>query len=190
MLGVPGNFRGYQPGYAYDSIKTHNYWTWQTLKVHSHNNGGTVRLRSTDPRDTPSIIFNSFDAGNTQDGGDQKDLQAAYEGVQFAREMFKKMPNLDGKFVEVWPGASNVSTEAEVKQFIKDEAWGHHASCTAPIGADDDENAVLDTNFKVRGVQGLRVVDASSFPKIPGAFIALPTYIISEKAADVIIKGL
>lgn len=190
MLGVPGNFRGYQPGYAYDSIKNHNYWTWQTLKVHSHNNGGTVRLRSTDPRDTPSIIFNSFDTGNTEGGGDLKDLQAAYEGVEFAREMFKKMPALDGKFEEVWPGADNVSTEAEVKQYIKDEAWGHHASCTVPIGADDDENAVLDTNFKVRGVQGLRVVDASSFPKIPGAFIALPTYMISEKAADAIINGL
>ncbi|KAK3676946.1 hypothetical protein LTR78_003151 [Recurvomyces mirabilis] len=83
-----------------------------------------------------------------------------------------------------------ISSEADVKHFIKDEAWGHHASCSAPIGADDDVNAVLDTNFKVRGVQGLRVVDASAFAKIPGTFIALPTYMISEKAADVIIKGL
>lgn len=47
--------------------------------------------------------------------------------------------------------------------------------------------AVLDTNFKVRGVDGLRVVDASVFPKIPGMYIALSIYMISEKAAEVII---
>jgi choline dehydrogenase len=49
--------------------------------------------------------------------------------------------------------------------------------------------AVLDSNFKVRGVDALRVVDASVFPKIPGYYIAVPIYMISEKAADVIIKG-
>ncbi|KAK4561403.1 hypothetical protein LTR86_004720 [Recurvomyces mirabilis] len=156
----------------------------------SHNNGGTVRLRSTDARDTPSIVFNSFDTGNTDNGGDVEDLQAAYDGVQLAREMFDKLVPGDGKFKQIWPGADNISSEADVKQFIRDEAWGHHASCSAPIGADDDANAVLDTVFKVRGVQGLRVVDALAFPKIPGTFVALPTYMISEKGADVIIKGL
>ncbi len=148
-----------------------------------------MRLRSTDPRDVPDIAFNSFDTGNTDGGGDLEDLQAAYEGILLAREMFDKLVPLDGKFTEIWPGANNVSTEAEVKEYIKNEAWGHHASCTAPIGADDDPNAVLDTNFKVRGVRNLRVVDASIWPKIPGTFIALPTYIISEKAADVILQG-
>jgi choline dehydrogenase len=61
-----------------------------------------------------------------------------------------------------------VKTEEELKQFIKDEAWGHHASCTCPIGSDDDTNAVLDTKFRVRGVDGLRVVDASvvKFPSL------------------------
>jgi choline dehydrogenase len=61
-----------------------------------------------------------------------------------------------------------VNTEEELKQFIKDEAWGHHASCTCPIGSDDDPNAVLDTNFRVRGIDGLRVVDASvvKFPTL------------------------
>lgn len=68
--------------------------------------------------------------------------------------------DVQGSFTEVWPGPK-VNTEAELKQFIKDEAWGHHASCTCPIGADDDPKAVLDTNFRVRGVDGLRVVDAS-----------------------------
>ena len=76
-----------------------------------------------------------------------------------------------------------------MKDFIKREAWGHHASCTCPIGNDTDPNAVLDSNFRVRGIDGLRVVDASVFPKIPGYYIALPTYQISEKASDVIIAA-
>ena len=60
---------------------------------------------------------------------------------------------------------------------------------TAAIGADDDPMAVLDSEFKVRGTEGLRVVDASVFPKIPGFYIALPLYIVAEKASDVIIKA-
>ena len=76
-----------------------------------------------------------------------------------------------------------------MKDFIRREAWGHHASCSCPIGADDDPNAVLNSNFKVRGVEGLRVVDASVFPKIPGFYVVLPTYMISEKASDVIIAA-
>ena len=45
----------------------------------------------------------------------------------------------------------------------------------------------MDGDFRVRGVQNLRVVDASVFPKIPGFFIVTPIYMISEKAADVIL---
>jgi choline dehydrogenase len=73
---------------------------------------------------------------------------------------------------------------------VKKEAWGHHASCSAPIGADDDRMAVLDSKFRVRGTEGLRVVDASVFPKIPGTFIVVPVYMVSEKATDVILEGL
>ncbi|KAJ3746764.1 glucose-methanol-choline oxidoreductase, partial [Lentinula detonsa] len=63
----------------------------------------------------------------------------------------------------------------------------HHACCTNPIGADSDPSTVLDGDFKVKGVDNLRVVDASSWPNVPGWFICTPTYMISEKAADVII---
>jgi choline dehydrogenase len=47
--------------------------------------------------------------------------------------------------------------------------------------------AVLDSSFRVRGTKSLRVIDASVFPKIPGYYLALPVYMISEKAADVIL---
>lgn len=189
ISGAPAYFTGYYPGYSDFALSDARHWAWIVLKAHSHNNDGTVELRSTDPRDTPIINFNSFDTGVTADDADEKDLQAVYEAMEYSRQAFSDLIPLDGSFTEVWPGP-NVTTEAEMKDFIKDEAWGHHASCTCPIGADDDAMAVLDSNFRVRGVQGLRVVDASVFPKIPGFYIALPIYMISEKAADVIINDV
>jgi choline dehydrogenase len=188
IAGAPANFKGYFPGYAYDALKDARHWVWIILKARARNNAGTVSLVSTDPQQMPKITMNSLDTGVTTDGAADKDLQAIYEGVQFGRRAFDKVVPLGGSFTETWPGA-NVSSEADVKEFIKNEAWGHHASCTCPIGSDNDPMAVLDSNFKVRGVDGLRVVDASVFPKIPGYYIAVPIYMISEKAADVIIKG-
>jgi choline dehydrogenase len=186
VFGTPVKFAGYYPGFARDAVNVNGYWSWLTLKARSHNNAGTVMLRSTNPRDTPLITFNYFDTGNTADDGDEKDLQASYEAIMFARKMYSDVIPLDGSFTEIIPG-KRVQTEAQVKQWIKDEAWGHHASCTCPIGADNDPMAVLDSEFRVRGVDALRVVDASVFPKIPGFFISVPIYMVSEKAAAVII---
>ncbi|KAF2108257.1 hypothetical protein BDV96DRAFT_653146 [Lophiotrema nucula] len=187
IAGAPAYFTGYFPGYSNFSLADKRHWVWITLKAHSRNNAGTVTLKSTDPRDTPIINFNSFDTGITADGADEKDLQALYEGMEFSRKIFNSLIPLDGDFEEVWPGP-DTSTESEMKDFIKNEAWGHHACCTAKIGADGDEMAVLDSKFRVRGVQGLRVVDASVFPKIPGFYIAVPVYMISEKAAEVVLE--
>lgn len=83
-----------------------------------------------------------------------------------------------------------MKTTEQIQDYIKNTAWGHHASCTCAIGADGDPMAVLDSKFRVRGVSGLRVVDASVYPKIPGTFTLLSTYIVGEKAADVILSGL
>ncbi|PKY08322.1 FAD/NAD(P)-binding domain-containing protein [Aspergillus campestris IBT 28561] len=186
VSGAPTNFPGYYPNYAKEGLSDAQHWTWITLKARSRNNAGTVELRSTDPRDTPLINFHSFDTGVTENGADEKDLQAVYEAMEFSRTIFDDLIPLDGGFEEVWPGP-NVTTEKDLKDFIKRDAWGHHACCTAAIGDDEDPNAVLDGDFRVRGVDGLRVVDASAFPKIPGWYIALPIYMISEKAAEVII---
>lgn len=180
--GVPAYFDGYYPGYAAHAVSDLSIWTWLTLKGHSRNNAGVVNLTSANPRDTPNITFHSLFEGV----GGEADLQAVYEGMQYGIEAFDNLVPLDGAFERVWPPA-DVSSEQDLKEFAKNEAWGHHASCTCPIGADDDAMAVLDTNFKVRGVDGLRVVDASVFPKIPGFYIVLAIYMASEKAADVII---
>jgi choline dehydrogenase len=90
-----------------------------------------------------------------------------------------------GDAEEIWPGPQ--VTDAALREWIMNEAWGHHASCSCKLGAKDDGMAVLDNNFRVRGTTNLRVVDASIFPYIPGFFIVTPTYMIAEKASEVIL---
>jgi choline dehydrogenase len=71
---------------------------------------------------------------------------------------------------------------------VRTHAWGHHASCTCPIGP-KEKGGVLTGDFRVHGTQGLRVVDASVFPRIPGFFIVSAVYMVGEKAADVILTA-
>ncbi|KAL1876233.1 hypothetical protein Daus18300_002861 [Diaporthe australafricana] len=179
-FGGPVNFRGYFPNYSYNATKLHDWFSWAILKAHPRNRAGSVTLRSADPLDVPSIVFNYF-----QDGADE-DLQALYEAIELARDAFERqlVPT-----VESLPGNATAA-EAEVKQYVRDGTWGHHASSTCPIGTDDDPLAVLDSSFRVRGVKGLRVVDASVYPRIPGTFTAVSTYMVGEKAADVILTEL
>ncbi|MGC4081496.1 MAG: GMC oxidoreductase [Vicinamibacterales bacterium] len=73
----------------------------------------------------------------------------------------------------------------DLEDFVRDRAWGHHASCSCPMG-DPRSGGVVSSDFKVHGVSALRIVDASVFPRIPGFFIASAVYMIGEKAADVI----
>jgi choline dehydrogenase len=181
VFALPGYFKGYEPGYSKIFEAKHNKLTWAVLKARTSNTG-YVRLANANPWDRPDINFRYFgDGGRDPD----PDLDAVVDGVNFVRSMNKILGSLGFIVEEVVPGPRG-ATEPELRQFIRDEAWGHHASCTCKIGADDDEMAVLDSRFRVRGTQGLRVVDASVFPRIPGYFIVSAIYMISEKAFDVI----
>jgi len=172
-----GLFRGYFPGYSNLFPSSLNYLTWAILKAHTQNRAGEVKLRSLDPRDTPDVNFHYFEEGSDTAG---EDLQAVVDGIKFARTMTKKLCDQGVIAEEELPGP-NVQTDDELRAFVRNNAWGHHASCTCPIGT------VLTTDFKVKGIDGLRVVDASVFPRIPGFFIVSAVYMIGEKAADVIL---
>ncbi|KAJ5794013.1 Glucose-methanol-choline oxidoreductase C-terminal [Penicillium paradoxum] len=182
VFGGPINFRGYYPGYGVNITERHDWFSWAVLKAHPRNTAGSVMLRSADPLDMPEIVFNYFDTGSGDYG---KDLQAITEGIHLARGAFdRQVVDID----EVLPGG-DVQTDKEIHDYIKNTAWGHHASCTCPIGPDGDPFAVLDSDFQVRGVSGLRVVDASVYPRIPGTFTAVSTFLVGEKAADVILQA-
>jgi len=178
-FGLVGNFHGYYPGYSKLFAEEHDRLTWAILKAYTLNRGGEVYLESADPRVAPKINFHYFEEGTDKEG---KDIDSVVQGVRFVRTLTAKL-----KFVarEEYPG-DDVKTDEDIRQFVRDNAWGHHASCSCRIGADNDPDAVLDSTFRVRGVKGLRVVDASIFPKIPGYFIVSSIYIAAEKAADVI----
>jgi choline dehydrogenase-like flavoprotein len=181
IFAVLGLFKGYFPNYSSLVLENLNYLTWSILKAHTNNTAGTVKLRSSDPRDVPQIDFHYFDEGNDTQG---EDLNSVIEGIKFVRKL--ATPLIDEGLIaeEELPGQALQSDE-DLGQFIKDQAWGHHASCSCPIGA-ADHGGVVNGDFEVHGTSNLRIVDASVFPRIPGFFIVTSVYMIAEKAAFVI----
>jgi len=183
-FGLLGYFRGYFPGYSALFPTHRNYLTWAILKAHTNNRGGRVRLRSADPLDPPDINFHYFDEGTDTLGDDLSSLVA---GVRFVRELTEPLIRQGLIAEEELPGPA-LQTDAELASFIRNEAWGHHASCSCPIGP-PDANGVVDGDFRVHGVAGLRIVDASVFPRIPGFFVVTSVYMVAEKAADVMLAA-
>lgn len=192
FFGVPAAFRGYYHGWSVDALHKamregpdqRNLWSWVILKAYT-NNRGTVRLVSPDPFDTPEINFKSFGGP-----GAKEDLDSLCDGVQKVREINAHVPAFGE---EIWPDGSK-----DLEDWVQDEAWGHHACGTCKIGHDpwrsdpgqlEDRNAVLDSEFRVHGVRGLRVVDASVFPEIPGYFIVTSVFMVAEKAADTLLSS-
>jgi len=179
-MALLGRFSGYYPGYAADLARSRNHLSWAILKAHTANRAGRVRLASGDPRDRPIIEFNYF-----EQGGDD-DLRAVVEGVKFVRELTRPLHD-DGRIIaEEIPGP-DIQSDAQIARFVRESCWGHHASCSCPIGPRQG-GGVLDSRLRVHGTDGLRVADASVFPQIPGFFIASSVYMIGEKAAQVILE--
>jgi choline dehydrogenase len=188
IFGVPGSFTGYYTNWSVDAVASpHDKWTWLLLKAHTRYRG-QVTLHSKDPFDPPTVNFNYFerDQSGTLTPDAEKDLRAMSEGVDIINRLIKGSLHGLRLHPQIMKGV-DLESEVGKRQFVQDRAWGHHASCTCKIGSNDDQDAVLDSRFRVRGVKGLRVVDASVFPKIPGFFIVMPIYMIAEKAADVIL---
>lgn len=196
IFGVPGHFGGYELGYSKSAIEIDNEFTWLVLKGHTMNNGGEITLASADPRQRPKINFKYFGDPETMDepleGPHQQDLDAVVRAVHLIRDVQDKADNflipIDQDLEEIYPGEDNADSDDAIGKWVKENAWGHHACCTNKMGTADDPDAVLDHRFRVRGVDGLRVVDASIFPEIPGFFIVVPIYMASEHASDLILE--
>ncbi|CAI6339846.1 unnamed protein product [Periconia digitata] len=91
---------------------------------------------------------------------------------------------------EAWPG-EQIESDEDILNMIRESAmtlW--HASCTCKMGRSDDVMAVVDSKARVFGVEGVRVVDASSFPLLPPGHPQSSIYMLAEKIADDIIRGL
>ncbi|KAK4202127.1 hypothetical protein QBC40DRAFT_322355 [Triangularia verruculosa] len=148
------------------------------VKGSSLNNKGWVKIRSSDPTETPEINFNHFAPGS------ELDMEAMKDTVAWIRTVYSRVgittvePPCNAR-----PDANGYCGK-EDEDWIHERTFGHHPTSTNKIGADNDPMAVLDSKFRVRGVSGLRVVDASAFARIPGVFPAVSTFMISQKASD------
>ena len=136
---------------------------------------GSVRLRSADPAAKPRILTNAL--------ADPEDVAALVTGIELAREIAAAEPLAGAVAREIYPGPS-VRDDADVEAFVRRFAeLLYHPSGTCRMGGED---AVLDPELRVRGVEGLRVCDASIFPVIPGGNTNAPTIMVAERGADLI----
>lgn len=140
---------------------------------------GRVRIRSADPHEKPSILFNYL-----QHSDDREDWRRC---IRLTREIIHQ-PALDSfRGEEIQPGRDIHSDEAIDAWVRNNVESAYHPSCTCKMGADTDDSAVVDSECRVRGIDGLRVVDSSIMPSITNGNLNAPTIMLAEKAADMIL---
>ena len=140
---------------------------------------GYLALRSRDPREAPLIEPNYLET----DG----DVRCMREGVGITREILAQPAFDPFRGPEMTPGADRTS-DAAIDAFVRDRAETCYHPCgTCKMGAATDADAVVDPALCVRGIEGLRVVDASVMPTVVGGNLNGPTIMIAEKAADMIL---
>jgi choline dehydrogenase len=143
------------------------------LRPHSR---GRVELRSTLPQDAPKIHANYLAA--------LADRQIAIAGVKLMREIFSTEPLKSRILGEVVPGPDCRSDE-DILAYVRESGQSqHHWVGTCKMG--QDQMSVVDERLRVRGIDGLRVVDASIMPIISSGNTAAPTVMIGEKGSDLI----
>jgi choline dehydrogenase len=165
-------------------------FSWSTVKMHPQNTAGYVQIQSADPTDTPEVNLNYFVEGA------ETDLNAILDTVAFVRRAFASTEAPVGPVTSVSPPCppddildTGYCRDVQIdKDWIHDQVFGHHPTSTNKVGPDSDPLSVLDTRLRVRGVEGLRVVDASAFPRCPGAFPAISTFLLSERATDLVLE--
>lgn len=186
MWNPPDVFRGFFPGYSRPQGDPATTFSFAMVHSQSRNHkGGSVTLRTSDPRDVPDIFFDFWAEGA------EEDLQALYDGIEFARGVLANVDEPVGPFEEFQPCIGPIGTnclEAATKDFVRRQVYSHHASSTAAIGSDDDPLAVLDGRFRVRGVQSLYVSDGSALPRPPSPFPIVGQYMAAYKAAEAVLE--
>jgi len=156
------------PGYGYTLHACY-------LRPHSR---GRLRLASANPADKVRIEANYLS------DGEGRDWRMMLECVRLSREIFAQPAFAPYRGEELFPG-DKVRDEAGLREFIAHKAESiYHPVGTCRMGSDAE--SVVDPQLRVRGVQNLRVVDASVMPKLIGGNTNAPTIMIAEKAADLI----
>ena len=140
---------------------------------------GSVRIAGPSAQDMPQIRFNYL--ATEQDRADWRTC------LRLTREILQQ-PALDSYRAEEIQPAVDLSDDEAVDAWVRANVeTAYHPSCSCRMGAVDDALAVVDPQCRVRGLQGLRVVDSSIFPTIPNGNLNAPTIMVAERAADLIL---
>lgn len=144
-------------------------------KPHSR---GSIAIRSADPFEPPGIRFNYLQ--HEQDRQDFRDC------IRLTREVLQQPALSAFRGNEIQPGI-NIQSDNAIDSWVKANVESaYHPSCSVKMGADDDAMAALDGECRVRGCEGLRVIDSSIFPVITNGNLNAPSMMVAERAADLI----
>jgi choline dehydrogenase len=137
---------------------------------------GWVKLRSADPHDAPRILNNMY--------AQPEDMATMVRGIRACREIYRQKPIADMIERELLPG-DEAQSDVQIAEVVRREG-GHRSHPVGTCRMGNDALAVVDPELRVHGLTGLRVVDASVMPELPGGNTNVPTIMIGEKAADLI----
>ncbi|MBQ4809957.1 choline dehydrogenase [Pseudoalteromonas luteoviolacea] len=138
---------------------------------------GSVLVQSSDPMIAPKIQFNYLQH--------QDDIEGFRACVRLTREIISQSAFDEYREGEIQPG-EHIQTDEEIDEFVRQAVESaYHPSCSCKMGEDD--MAVVDSELRVHGVTGLRVVDSSIYPTIPNGNLNAPTIMVAEKASDMIL---
>ena len=142
---------------------------------------GSVKLKSANPTEAPIIRFNYMSMPQ-----DWLDFRAV---VRLVRRVIEQPALRSFRGPEIQPG-EGVQSDAEIDAFLRAHIESAYHPCgTCRMGADDDPAAVVDSECRVIGVEGLRVADSSIFPQITYGNLNAPSMMVGEKAADHILRA-
>ena len=143
---------------------------------------GSVKLRSADPLDAP-LIDPAFCMKD-------EDVATLREGIRLSRTLAKQPAFEDLRDDETWPGAA-LTSDKDLDKYIASTVHSANALAgSCKIGVRSDAMAVLNTDLCVRGTAGLRVVDASVLPTMPGGQLGATVFALAERASGIIIAGV
>ena len=135
---------------------------------------GFVRLRSANPTDAPSIVFNHMQS--------RQDMQDMIDGIRLTRTLVSQSAWDEYRREELTPGP-DVTSDSEIEAFVRrSTGTSYHASGTCRMGV--DANAVVDSDGRLNGIRRLRVVDASIMPKVITGNLNAPVMMMAEKISD------
>ncbi len=151
-----------------------------TPNIPKSRSRGRVYLTSADPGVKPALDFKYFEDENDYDG------RTLVDGIKLAREVAKAEPFAKWLKREVCPGPE-VTSDEDLSEYARKVAHTvYHPAGTCRMGAANDELAVVDPELRIRGLEGIRIADASVFPTLPAVNPMIGVLMLGEKAVDLI----